>query len=186
MQESTAMKTRKVFLECIDSTNAYAKKYGSSFEKDAITLISAEMQTHGYGQFKRKWISPKGVNLYATLYFHLPLSFREKVSALTLLLSKTIKKVLEKKGLHPTLKWPNDVLLNQKKVAGVLCEVIFNPDFIEVILGFGLNVNMETEDLVKIDQAATSLKNETNSSWDKQKILEEVLEIFILDLKKFD
>ncbi len=179
------MKVRKVFLESVDSTNAYAKEHGASFEKSTLTLISAEEQTGGYGQFQREWLSPKGVNLYATFYFHLPLTFREKVSELTLLLSITLKKVLEKNGFQPTLKWPNDVLLNGKKVAGVLCEVTFNPDSIEVILGFGLNVNMEKEDLLKIDQTATSLKNETNKPWDKQSLLEDILEAFVFDLKTF-
>jgi len=83
------------------------------------------------------------------------------------------------------MKWPNDVLLHGKKVAGVLCETIFHPDFIEIILGVGLNVNMEEKDLSLIDQAATSLKNETHRTWDKQDLFRKLRTLFLSDLASF-
>lgn len=175
------MIVKKIFLSCIDSTNTYAKTNGSNFAKDELTCIVAEEQLAGQGQFGRKWISPKGVNLYATLYFHLP-SKTEKIEELALFMAKILKTVLEQQGLSPLLKWPNDLMLNGKKLAGVLCETVFHPDHIEIILGFGLNVNMEEEDLIKIDQKATSLKQETGRIWDKEMLLEHILKQFLSDL----
>lgn len=171
------MKIKKIFLETIDSTNTYAKTHAQAFASDALTCIFAEEQTAGRGQFGRKWISPKGVNLYATLYFHLPLK-TEKIEELAIFMAKTIKTVLEKQGLSPTLKWPNDLLLEGKKVAGVLCETVFQKTHIEVILGFGLNVNMEEKDLAQIDRQATSLKLETGRPWDKNELLDLILDEF--------
>ena len=75
--------------------------------------------------------------------------------------------------------------INKKKIAGVLCEVIFHPESIEVILGIGINVNMESEDLALIDQPATSLKAETQITWDKHLLLKELQHQFLIDLKYF-
>ncbi len=176
------MNIKKIFLESIDSTNTYAITHGSNFGRDALTCIVAEEQLAGRGQFGRTWISPKGVNLYATLYFHLP-SKAEKIEELALFMAKCLKSVLEQQGVHPTMKWPNDLLLNGKKLAGVLCETVFHPDHIEIILGFGLNVNMEAEDLAKVDQKATSLKQETGRIWDKNLLLDQILTRFHIEIR---
>lgn len=167
------MKIVDICLDTIDSTQTHAKTHGQSFDKTKITCITAEEQTAGKGQFERKWISPRGVNLYTTFYFHLP-NPTENITELSILLAKCIKKVLIDNGLAPTMKWPNDVLVNGKKIAGVLCETIFHEKYIEIILGFGLNVNMEIEDLAKIDQAATSMKNETGRVFDKTALLKQI------------
>lgn len=178
------MKILEIRFDLIDSTQTYAKKHGLSFDKDGVTCVTAEEQTAGIGQFQKKWISPKGVNLYATFYFRLP-ALTQNITTLALLMAKTIKTVLEKNGLAPNLKWPNDVLLNQKKIAGALCETIFHPGFIEILLGFGLNVNMEERDLLQIDQPATSLKNETCQFWDKERLLKEIQDQFLTDIEEF-
>ena len=172
------MKIKKIYLDKTESTNLFTKKNKASFNKNLLTVVSAEEQTAGYGQFGRKWVSPKGVNLYTTFYFHIPIKKREKVTSLTLLLANTIKKVLENLGFSPLLKWPNDIFVNGKKIAGVLCEVYFLEKTVEVILAFGLNVNMEKEDLLKIDKPATSLKSESGKSWNKEKILSDILKTF--------
>lgn len=178
------MEIVEIHLQSVDSTNTYAKTHGIHFAKDKITCITAEEQTGGKGQFQRKWISPPNVNLYATFYFHLPLN-TPHLTEQSLILAKSIKKVLEQLGMHATMKWPNDVLIGGKKIAGVLCETEFHKTHIEVILGFGLNVNMEIEDLAKIDQPATSLKNETGKIWDKRKILREIQKQWVLDIQFF-
>lgn len=178
------MEIVEIHLKTIDSTQTYAKTHGKSFDKTKITCITAEEQTEGKGQFQRKWISPPNVNLYATFYFHLP-NPSEKITELAILLAKCIKNVLAKNGLNPTMKWPNDVLVNEKKIAGVLCETEFHAHHIEIILGFGLNVNMDVSDLAKIDQRATSLKNETGRVWDKKALLKEIQEELIAGLYPF-
>ncbi len=178
------MEIVEIHLISVDSTHTYAKTHGDSFPKDKITCITAEEQTAGKGQFQRKWVSPPKVNLYTTFYFHLPVK-TENITSLALLMAISVKTVLEKEGLKASLKWPNDVQLNGKKVAGALCETIFHPLHIEIILSFGLNVNMEEKDLATIDQMATSLKYETDKTWDKKDLLKKIQEQFLLDLAAF-
>jgi BirA family biotin operon repressor/biotin-[acetyl-CoA-carboxylase] ligase len=178
------MEIVEIHLNTVDSTNTYAKTHGSSFARDKITCITAEEQTSGKGQFQKKWISPSRVNLYATFYFHLPPN-TQNLTELTLTLGKSIKKVLEERGVPASMKWPNDVLIQGKKVAGILCETIFHKTHIEIILGFGLNVNMGQEDLIKIDQPATSLKNETGHAWDKEELLRQIQKQWLLDIQFF-
>lgn len=178
------MEIVEIHLKTIDSTNTYAKIHGKDFAQNKITCITAEEQTEGKGQFQKKWVSPPHVNLYATFYFHLPPDAQD-LRELSLTLGKSIKKVLDTEGLPATMKWPNDVLIRGKKVAGVLCETIFHTEYIEVILGFGLNVNMGKEDLAQIDQPATSLKNETGRHWDKERLLKQIQEQWLLDIQFF-
>ena len=174
----------EIHLDAVDSTNTYAKTHGLTFAKGQITCITAEEQTAAYGQFQRKWIAPRGVNLYATFYFHLPIE-TQNITTLAQLMALSLKKVLQGEGLEITMKWPNDLFLKGKKVAGVLCETVFHPQFIEIILGVGLNVNMEEKDLALIDQAATSLKHETGRFWDKKDLLKKLQKQFVSDLEEF-
>lgn len=178
------LEIEEIFLDTIDSTSSYAKAHSSEFNKDKITCITAEYQTAGVGRFERKWISPRGVNIYSTFYFHLPAS-TQNLNHLAQVMASSLATLLQNKGLHPTIKWPNDVQINKKKIAGVLAEVIFHPEFTEVILGIGVNLNMEKEDLTLIDQPATSLKAETQMTWDKAQFLKELQYQFLIDLKYF-
>lgn len=177
------MEIVEIYLSTVDSTNAFAKLNGSTFAKDKITCVIAEEQTAGRGQFGRRWVSPRGVNLLASLYFRLPSSIKD-LSSLASLLAISIKKVLVQEGLAASMKFPNDVLLNGKKIAGALCEVIFQEGYTEVILGFGLNVNTEAEDLASIDQPAASLKNETGRAWDREGLLKKIEGQFLKDLQE--
>lgn len=176
------MKTTEIFFETIDSTNRYAKENRHLFAKEEMTCIIAEHQTAGRGQFGRHWISPKDAGLYITFFFHLPPN-TSWVTKLASLLAGSLKKVLENQNLSPEFKWPNDILIKKQKLAGVLCEVVFEPTSIEVILGLGLNVNTEKKDLVLIDQPATSLKIETGQVWDKFNLLKAIQKQFLQDLE---
>lgn len=177
------MKIVNIYLDTVDSTNTYVKERRKTFRQDQLTCVLAESQTAGRGQFGRVWISPRGVNLYITFFFTLPKN-TPWISQLATLLAKSVQEVLAQMGINAQFKLPNDLLINGKKMAGVLCEVIFEPDAIEVILGLGLNVNMEKEDLKNIDQSATSLKVETNCSWDKFYLLKEIQQQFLTNLKE--
>lgn len=179
-----ALSIKEIYLDIVDSTNTYAKIHGASFAPNEVTCIIAEEQTGGKGQFQKKWNSPPRVNLYVTFYFHLP-NPTQNLSSLAILMAKSIKTVLDREGFHATLKWPNDVQVSGKKIGGALCETIFHPKHIEIILGFGLNINMEDRELAAIDQPATSLKNETNRTWDKKEILKKIQTQFLHDLEQF-
>lgn len=173
-----------IHLDSIDSTNTYAKQHSALFHRDHITCITAEHQTAGRGRFERKWVSPRGVNLYATFFFHLPLK-TPNINQLATVMAESLISLLKEEGLTPEMKWPNDVLLNKKKLAGVLCEVVFTPASIEVILGLGVNLNMAKEDLAKIDQPATSLLQETGHSWHRDLFLQKLENHFARHLKEW-
>jgi len=173
-----------IHLDKIDSTNTYAKKNSQTFAPDTITCITAEEQTAGRGRFQRTWISPRGVNLYATFYFRLPVNSLHLIS-LGQVMTYSFASILLKEGLHPKIKWPNDVLLNGKKISGILCETTFHERFVEIYLGIGINVNMEAAAASKIDKPASSLKIETGKTWDKNALLKKLEKQFLVDLEKF-
>ena len=182
------MEIHNIHLDHIDSTQKYAQEYAkeraSPFPKDRITCITAEEQSAARGRYQRKWVSPRGVNIYATFYFILPQDTLH-LTALAHVMGFSCAEVLIAEGFHPKLKWPNDVLLHGKKVAGMLCETSFGKEGAEIFLGIGLNVNMNREDLLQIDQPATSLKEETGRSWDKGSILKKLQKQFSSNLEKF-
>lgn len=174
----------EIHLDTVDSTNTYAKKHAESFPPSQITCITAEEQTAGRGRYERKWVSPRSVNIYATFYFRLPVNTLHLVS-LSQVMTYSFATVLMHEGLHPKIKWPNDVQLKGKKVSGILCETVFHKDFVELFLGIGVNVNLDAETASKIDQPATSLLIETGKKWDKSALLKKIQKQFATDLEKF-
>lgn len=174
----------KIHLDSIDSTNTYAKKHCARFPKDQITCITAEEQTAGRGRYQRKWISPRGGNIYATFYFQLPLEALH-ITSLAQVMAYSFASVLIHEGFHPKIKWPNDIQLSGKKVSGVLCETQFGREFVDIFLGIGVNVNLDAKTALQIDQPATSLLIETGKPWDPKKILKQLQRQFYGDLEKF-
>lgn len=173
-----------IHLQSIDSTQSFAKKNAHTFSPTAITCIVADRQTAGKGKFQRPWHSPPDVNLYATFYFRLDTNAAH-LTSLSNLLSVSLAKVLIQEGFIPQIKWPNDIQLSGKKVAGILCETIFQPQEIEIFLGIGINVNMEKEEFFHIDQPATSLKIELGYTYKKEVLLEKLYVQFSQDLAIF-
>lgn len=171
-----------IHFDTIDSTNAWTKKNAASLDPDQLTCVTALEQTAGRGRFLRKWISPKGQNIYATLFFSLPKDSPYLIN-LGQILSLSCITVLKKKGFLPQIKWPNDILLDGKKVAGILCETVSFEDRIGIVLGIGINVNMTQELLDTIDQPATSLAQLSGQTWTLEQILDPVLKQFIKDLE---
>lgn len=178
------MEIIEIHLDVVDSTNSYAKNHGEIFAPNQITCVTAEEQTAGRGRYQRKWASPRGVNLYTTFCFQLPAN-TPQLASLGQLMTYSFASLLLQEHLQPKIKWPNDVQLNHKKVAGVLCETVFHSNKVNIILGIGINVNMGSEDLEAIDQPATSLKNETDRTWDKKALLKKLGKQFSLDLERF-
>jgi len=171
-----------IHLTHVDSTNTYAKKNAEHFPKGEITCIVAEEQSAGRGREQKKWLSPKGVNLYLTFFFelsaHLP-----HLTAIGQMLAVSLARVILAHDVSPKLKWPNDIYLSGKKMAGILCETEFHGSAVDLFLGIGINVNMD--DFSHIDQPATSLLKETNKTWDKTLLLEELQRQLTQDLEQF-
>lgn len=170
-----------IHFDTIDSTNSWTKKNASTLDPNQLTCVTALEQTAGRGRFCRKWISPKG-NIYATLYFCLPRNCPYLIN-LGQVLSLSCVAVLKNKGFLPQIKWPNDILLEGKKVAGILCETVSFEDRIGIVLGIGINVNMRQDFLEIIDQPATSLSQLSGHTWTLEQIIEPILKQFINDLE---
>lgn len=174
---------RKHF-KSIDSTNTWSKHNAHLFKHDAITLVTADEQTAGRGRFKRRWESPPNQNIYATFNFFVE-KHRQDIGNIPQVMALSAAEGLEYLGFAPQLKWPNDVLLSSKKVAGILCETTPFSDLLCVILGIGINVNMPLNLLEKIDRPATSLLVEGGSSLEVESVYEELQNRFLHNLELF-
>ncbi|MGD0235736.1 MAG: biotin--[acetyl-CoA-carboxylase] ligase, partial [Syntrophorhabdales bacterium] len=131
----------------------------------------AETQKAGKGRLQRKWFSPYGKNLYLSVILrpHLHPSF---VYPITFLSSLAVYDTLLQLGLKPTLKWPNDVLVNGKKICGTLLELSTEADLVRfVIVGIGLNVNMRKGEMPdEIRSKTTSLLLETKIAYERARV----------------
>lgn len=157
-------------LSLVDSTNDWAKRNLNLLDPSDITLVTADAQSAGRGRFGRQWYSPQHQNIYATFVFFLDETTLDQAK-LVQILAQVTQKILAENGVKATIKWPNDLLIGQKKVAGILLETAHCKDKMVVIMGIGLNVNMTKEELCKLDQPATSLLVETNTFWDKDLLI---------------
>lgn len=158
--------------ETIDSTNTWAKRSASSFDRSAFTLVTADQQTAGRGRFNRKWLSPSSGNLYASFcHFVNKEKDRSLIGHFPQLMALAVASVLEDYGFSPLLKWPNDVLIGGKKVTGILCETVEVDDLLCVINGVGLNINMTQEEIDSIDRPATSMFLEGGDSYHVDDVL---------------
>jgi|LakMenEpi03Aug12_release.lakeMendotaPanAssembly.Ray.scaffolds.fasta_scaffold18232_2 BirA family biotin operon repressor/biotin-[acetyl-CoA-carboxylase] ligase len=172
------MEIERKHFTSIASTNSWAKQNAHTFDPTKITLVTADEQTGGRGRFSRRWESPPGLNIYASFCLFME-KHRADIGNLPQVMAIATADILGKMGFHPGLKWPNDVLLSQKKVAGILCETTPLSDFICVVLGIGLNVNMPLDQLQKIDRPATSLLAEDGKSRGVEDILH-LLQLYFL------
>lgn len=179
-----------VFLESVDSTNKYAKEHIQEFSDR--TVIYTDCQTSGRGRLERKWSFMGRDNIYASLILKPSSEMKEIYSNLTQLLCVVLAQTFEEYGVRPTIKWPNDIQINGKKISGILAESVGVNDgkigryrLEGLVLGFGVNLNTKIENLSKIDQPATSLNIETGEMIDKKIFLKKVLEKFCLLYDRF-
>jgi BirA family biotin operon repressor/biotin-[acetyl-CoA-carboxylase] ligase len=137
------------------------------------TLVVAEEQTAGRGRLGRRWFAPAGTSLLCSLQLRPPVA-PERLPELTSVASRACAEAIASlTGLEPELKFPNDVLVAGRKVAGILAEAREE----RVVLGIGVNVNVPAEELPQeVDLAATSLLVETGREIDRAALLAELLE----------
>ncbi|MGQ7956112.1 bifunctional biotin--[acetyl-CoA-carboxylase] ligase/biotin operon repressor BirA [Pseudomonas sp. SP16.1] len=145
-------------LAAIDSTNAEVLRRLDG-GRGAPFVVLAERQTAGRGRRGRSWASPFAENLYCSLALRVDGGMRQ-VEALSLTVGLAVARTLQACGLESAgLKWPNDVLVDGQKIAGVLLELSGDPaDVCHVVVGIGVNVNMALDDSGGIDQPWTSMR----------------------------
>ncbi|MFV3381757.1 MULTISPECIES: bifunctional biotin--[acetyl-CoA-carboxylase] ligase/biotin operon repressor BirA [Pseudomonas] len=155
--------------ETIDSTNAEALRCIAEGEV-APFLVLAEQQTAGRGRRGRQWVSPFAENLYYSLVLRVEGGMRQ-LEGLSLVVGLAVMRTLQAFGLDGVgLKWPNDLLVGERKIAGILLELVGDPaDVCHVVLGIGINVNMQSTD--QVDQQWTSMRRETGVSIDRNRLV---------------
>ena len=174
-----------IHLKKINSTNTYAKENIEKFSDK--TIIYTDRQTAGRGRFTRKWVDLGCRNLYMTIILRPGEKFTETYSNLTQYLSLKTCKTLEEYGVIPQIRWPNDNLVNSKKISGILSEAVFKGNTLKgIALGIGVNLNAKLEDIKAIpDRIATSLNLETGTEIDRDEFMHKLLNNFFNDYNNF-
>lgn len=152
----------KIYIEEIDSTNSYLKSLNASDR----TLLYTFNQTKGRGRKNREWLNFKDKNLALSVLF-VPQYPVENFLWHIAVFSLSLIDILKEEGVeNGWIKWPNDVFIDDKKIAGVLAESVWNNGVMEkLIVGIGININSDRNDLSGIDKKATSLYFETNKTF---------------------
>lgn len=178
------------YVDSTGSTNTDAKRYAEAGDPHGTTVV-ADMQTAGKGRRGRKWQSPSGINTYFTILLK-PSFAPDKASMLTLVMALSVAEAIEEiTNLKADIKWPNDIVVNKKKVVGMLTEMSTTPEMDEiqyVVVGVGVNVNIGSagEFPEEIRQTATSLKIETGQQINRAVLVEHMLTRFEHNYEKFE
>lgn len=175
----------RLHLEHVDSTNHYCKENLNNLCDKMV--VTAKNQTAGRGRFARNWVDLGEGNLFLSIVLKPANRFQPVYSNLTQYLSVVLCHVLEKYGMQPEIKWPNDVLIEGKKIAGILSETVMQGnDFRGLVLGIGVNLRANSEDLTKIpDKVVTALNIEHGENVDCEIFLKCLLEEFFLCYDEF-
>lgn len=182
---SRGLKTNRIgnnihFYDELESTNDTAKKFVEEDAKEG-TVIIAGHQTAGRTRKYAGWISPEG-GIYMTLILRPELSLVE-ASKLTIVTGVAIAKTLHDEfGIDAGIKWPNDILINDKKIAGILTEAVtdYSTNKLKAVLvGIGIDVNIDENDIPKeLESVATSVKKEIEKELNRAELLRVFLHIF--------
>jgi len=169
------MRFRILRYRSLDSTNNVAKDFAERGAAEG-TVIVTDFQTKGRGRESRRWRSPKEKDLLFSIIVRPPLKVGQ-ISILTHLTAQAVKGVLDKElGMLSALKKPNDVLVEGKKIAGILTESSGKGRQTEyVVIGVGLNVNTPRKSLLT---SATSILMQTKKEVDRDKLLISFLDLF--------
>lgn len=162
--------------DSMESTQNYGKELG---KKEPVhgTLILAEEQTAGRGRRGRSWQSEKGANIAMSLCLE-PKLRTEHAAGLTLVMALAVAEGIKKvTGREPQIKWPNDIVLNGRKICGILTEMCFKDGGYIVVIGVGINVN-NTGFPEDIKGTASSLKLETGAETSREALIASVMECF--------
>lgn len=162
------------YYSCLSSTQDKAKEI-AGYEKEGCVVIS-DRQAAGRGRQGREWLSPRG-GVYLSVILKPDIHLRE-ISKITLLAAVSLSSTIEKMAdIRTSLKWPNDILINNKKVSGILCESAICGDKLHfIVVGVGVNLNNKIESISPaLLYPATSILEEVGKRHSRKKFLEEAL-----------
>lgn len=165
------------FYDAVDSTNLRAMQEAESGAPEG-TLIVADMQTAGRGRRGRSWQSPAGTNVYFTLILR-PDYKPDKTSMVTLVMALAVAEGIEAAcGLQTQIKWPNDIVINGRKVCGILTEMRAERDSVQhVVAGAGVNVGLQAF-APELAEKATSLQAECGVRVSRASLMVHVMKAF--------
>lgn len=157
----------------LSSTNQYLKENYKKY--DEFVVVTTDNQTNGKGRMDRVWNSSKDDLIFSILLK--PKFDSSKIPLISLIMGASLCNVINKYQ-NCSIKWPNDIIINDKKIAGILVEAVSSYEIDAVIIGIGINVNSEKfpSDLII---KASSLKLETNKLINKKILLDEILKEFL-------
>lgn len=185
------------FSDCLDSTNQEVRRLAGQGAPEGCIVV-ADAQTAGRGRRGRDWESPAGKNLYFSLLLR-PTFSPQKAAMLTLVMAQAVVKglcltgktaLVSGKGGQPEIKWPNDIVVNGKKVCGILTELQLGglsgaesrTDY--VIIGVGINVGLQ-EFVPELCGKAACLKKEWGVDIAREELLAEILSAFFEEYEQF-
>lgn len=161
---------RIIYFEKLESTQDYAKKIAKEDNLDG-TIVITDMQTRGKGTKQRSWYTNKNTNITMSIIIKKNLNL-SNLQGITVKIAECMKKTIKKLyNIDITIKEPNDLLLNNKKISGILTESSIIGEKIEyLIIGIGFNVNEENFN-EEIKDIATSLKKELKKDFSREEII---------------
>ena len=168
-----------LFFESVSSTNTVAMEMAAQGCAEG-TIVIAETQTTGKGRLGRSWISPAGKNLYMSIVLRPAMSPRD-ATALTLLSAVACASAIRhSSSVAVTIKWPNDIIVGDRKLGGILTEIKADLDRItHAVVGIGINVNLALADMPdEIAVIATSIINQTGEPTSRTELAGEVIREF--------
>ena len=167
-----------IHFDSINSTNIKAKELAELGEIEGSIVISEE-QTMGRGRLGRSWLSPKHTGIWISIILR-PDMLPNKAAMITQVGAAAVATALKKLGITSYIKWPNDILVNGKKVCGILTEMSCELNQINyIIMGIGINVNQNPSDFPEeLSNIATSIKIEEGKSFSRKLLLSQILNEF--------
>lgn len=170
---------RILFRESVESTNDEVRTLAQAGAPDGLVVL-AERQTAGRGRRGAAWFSPTGESLAFSILLR-PEEPKALWPRLALAAGLAVAEAVESCGAEAGIKWPNDVWIDQRKVAGILVEA--GSDF--AVVGIGLNVNT-TEFPPEVSEIATSLKIKTSRNFSRAEVLAAIIHKFSLRRRQID
>ncbi len=163
----------------LESTNTTLLELGEKGASEG-TVVIADRQTGGRGRLERSWISPAGTNLYISILFK-PEIVATDAPLFTLIASVALVEVIQRLGIeNANIKWPNDIVIQGKKVAGVLTEMRPRREMVDfIVVGIGVNINMTRDEINlemgNVGRIATSIKENLGNDVERAKFAADLL-----------
>ena len=157
------------YRESVETTMAIAAEEAAAGAPEGA-IVLAEEQLAGRGRMGRSWVSPPGVSLYFTLVLRPTI---EQLRYMAVIAPLAVSLAIEETtSLTPRIKWPNDVLIDDRKVSGVLIDAKLTGDEVQhALIGIGINVNLDVMAHAEIREIATSLRTELGNEIEREKVL---------------